>query len=58
MESRGRKGEMVSWKLRETRVRGVRKGVASGDGKGGNMAENVREPTSYTHTIPRLGVAN
>lgn len=28
-----RKGERVSWKLRETRVRGVRKGVASGDGK-------------------------
>lgn len=30
----GERGERVSWKLRETRVRGARKGVASGDGKG------------------------
>lgn len=30
----GERGERVSWKLRETRVRGMRKRVASGDGKG------------------------
>lgn len=52
MESRGRKGERVSWKLRETRVRGVRKGVASEDEKGGTRKHGRKpfENRRVTHT--------
>lgn len=50
----GKRGERVSWKLRETRVRGARKGVASGDGKGRTRKHGrKRSRTGELHTPSR-----
>lgn len=58
----GERGERVSWKLRETRVRGMRKRVASGDGKG-RTRETWAKTFEELHSPPplllsRFGVAN
>lgn len=62
-EAEGERGERVSWKLRETRVRGMRKRVASGDGKG-RTRETWAKTFEELHSPPpslllsRFGVAN
>lgn len=49
----GERGERVSWKLRETRVRGMRKRVASGDGKG-RTRETWAKTFEELHSPPPL----
>lgn len=60
----GERGERVSWKLRETRVRGMRKRVSSGDGKGrtretwAKTFEQLHSPPPPPPLLSRFGVAN
>lgn len=49
----GERGERVSWKLRETRVRGMRKRVSSGDGKG-RTRETWAKTFEQLHSPPPL----